>query len=168
MTETSRAFANSQKVNPLDFLQNGETAALAKMRLLDTAKAIIFRGLTTRDGKLCFGLNIDDARVDYQAMTDSDVNYMRHANDSLLNNVGALLTTWSNALMPPEKAWAEKANHDNVLPQLQTLLDRIQKYPQGQHVQPQRWDNCGHHIGGRSSGVSAQASLAGKGTTLTK
>ncbi len=109
MTEkVSRAFVDSQNVNPLDFLTDGETPEKAKIRINAVVAEVVQKGLSMRDGELHFGVSpsdMADAKTALTLLKQEDTNYMRHSNDGLMNAAGMLLLEWSHALMLPPKAF---------------------------------------------------------------
>jgi len=125
MTEAARGFAQSAKANPDDFLSDGETPDAAKMRIMGIVKTVVENGLSMRDGQLDFGLNMRTAKSAIAELKGEDDNFMRHANDSLLNRMGVFLSEWRFAHMPPVKF--QKRQPKNI------SLNRIQRALSGMY-----------------------------------
>jgi len=174
--KVSDAFVNSQKVNPNDFLTDGETSEQAKVRIASVVAQVVKSGLSMRDGELHFGVSpsdMADAKTALGLLKDDDTNYMRHANDSLVNAIGAFVHAYQSSQMGPEKnqdvMWGlqglDAKDQLNKMAQshLKTLnacLDNMYERGFDKDTQPRRWDSCGDRFGRQSSGVSAQQSLA--------
>ncbi len=177
MTEqVSRAYVDSQNVNPLCFLTDGETPELAKTRILSVVVQVVQSGLSMRDGELHFGVSLSDmadAKTALGLLKDDDTNYMRHSNDSLMNAMGGFVFAYQKSQMPLEKHLTRAVNafdgdvkntqkkiSESQLPVIKAYLGGMHECGFDKSVQPHRWDSCGGQLGRQNTGVSAQASMA--------
>lgn len=165
-TSSSRlGYAFSVKVNPDDFLAEGESAEAAKTRLLDIVNTVVDYGLDGEGDAMKLATEerrkIADAAMG--KLYSGDTTYMMHANDSVLNKATHILVLWGDLAMGPVRGQTLKEHQENILFRLSMAIESFKKEGADAAMDVK---HAGHRIGQGPAGVSVQTSLSVKGLTL--